>query len=134
MILNLNITVNNGTISGKEIKNFNQLSFIKTFANYLKFNPTDKAMIERAKNTIWWVYKNLCEDTLRSDKLGYAFRNFSRGAVFCIEYLDTTSKQQFLYILEKNYGKWHNFWFASLIYPIICYGFSSLHNFTISIN
>jgi len=107
---NLNITVNNGTISGKEIKNFNQLSFIKTFANYLKFNPTDKAMIERAKNTIWWVYKNLCEDTLRSDKLGYAFRNFSRGAVFCIEYLDTTSKQQFLYILEKNYGKWHNFW------------------------
>lgn len=46
---NLNITINNDTITGNSITNYNQVSFIKTFADYLKFNPTDTQMIERAK-------------------------------------------------------------------------------------
>lgn len=106
---NLNITINNGTISGNTITSYNQVSFIKTFANYLRFNPTDTQMIERANNTIWLVYENLCNGTL-TNLSDYVSRNFSRGASFCMEYLDSDSKERYLYIMERNSHNWNVFW------------------------
>lgn len=113
---NLNISVINGAISGKPITSFDDVSFINTFADYLKFNPTDSLMIERIQNTIWWVSNNLCNGTLAPDYGGYSFRNFGRKAAFCLEYSDLQTKNRFLYIIERNSSNWNFFWKADYNY------------------
>lgn len=107
---NLNIVVNGNTITANTITSYNDVSFIGVFADHLKYNPTDIAMIERARNTIWWVYESLCNETLSSDYPGYKFRNFMKKGVYCIELLDSIDKERLLYILEKNSNDWNVFW------------------------
>ncbi|UKB82817.1 T9SS type A sorting domain-containing protein [Chryseobacterium sp. MEBOG06] len=107
---NLNINISGTAITGNPITSFNQVTFINTFSDYLKFNPNDTAIREKVKNTIWWVYQNVCNNTLPPDLGGYTFRHFGRKAAFCLEYLDDADKQRFLYILEKNTGNWNVLW------------------------
>lgn len=112
----LNIVTNNGVISGSQITSFNQVDFINTFADYLKFNPSDLSMIERVQNTIWLVYVNMCNGTLAPDFAGYSFRNFGRKGAFCIEFLNDINKQRFLYLVEKNSNSWNVFWRSNYDY------------------
>lgn len=111
---NLNINISGNTITGNQVTSFNQVTFINTFSDYLKFNPNDTAIREKVRNTIWWVYQNVCTNTLPPDLGGYTFRHFGRKAAFCLEYLDDTDKQRFLYILEKNTGNWNVLWKSQL--------------------
>ncbi|MFK7000218.1 polysaccharide lyase family 8 super-sandwich domain-containing protein [Flavobacterium oreochromis] len=107
---NLNIVVNGTTITGNPITDYNRLTFLNTFVDHLKFNPSDTAVIERVNNLIWWVSENLCNKTLSVDTHGYVFKNFSRKGFFCTEYLSTQNKQRILYIMEKEFADWNVFW------------------------
>lgn len=111
---NLNINISGSTITGNPITSFNQVTFINTFSDYLKFNPNDSAIKEKVRNTIWWVYQNVCNNTLAPDLGGYTFRNFGRKAAFSLELLNNTDKERFLYILEKNTGNWNVLWKSQL--------------------
>lgn len=111
---NLNISVTGSVISGNPISSYDQVAFIGIFSDYLKFNPSDTIIKEKARKTIWWVYENVCNNTLPPDTRGYIFRNFGRKAAFCLEFLDNVDKQRFLYIMEKNSQNWNVFWKANL--------------------
>lgn len=106
----LGIATTASTISGNSITSYNEVSFISTFADYLKFNPTDSAMIERVNKTVWWTYTSLCNNTLPVDHTGYVFRYFSRKGFFCIEFLTPENKERILYIIEKELENWNVFW------------------------
>lgn len=112
---NLNIVVNGSTITGNAITSYSTVSFIGTFASYMRFNPTDGIMKTRIKNLIWWVAQNICTGSLVTDYSGYGFRVFGRPAVLCADYVvdDEFTRNKFLYIYEKNSSAFNMFWNSS---------------------
>jgi len=79
----LNITVDGYTITaGTAVTNYNQVAFLKTLAQYLKFHPEDTNNIyTKALNTVWLVSDRVCKGTLAIDYNQYDYRNFASPAI-----------------------------------------------------
>lgn len=79
----LNISVDGYTITaGTAVTNYNQVAFLKTFAQYLKFHPEDTNIIfAKALNTVWLVSERVCKGTLAIDYNQYDYRNFATPAI-----------------------------------------------------
>lgn len=115
----LNITVNGSTITGKPVTSFQGLTFLKTFAQYLKFNPTDpKGIGVKANNTIWWVSKQFCDggggiptnSPFKIDTQLYDYEDFARPASLIKDFLDSEVKNLFAYTLYQHSVQFEHFW------------------------
>jgi hypothetical protein len=113
----LNITANSGAISGNTIASFNTVSFLKTFAQHLKFNPSDVAIKEKALNTVWLTSKQFCSGVLPRDPQKYAYANFARPASLLKDYLTQEVKDLFAYTLYKHSHDFGHFWEANYDAP-----------------
>lgn len=108
---NLNITINNGSISGNTITNFNDVSFLYTFYSHIKFNPSDNASIEMANNIVWLTAQQFCDGSLAVDApVGYKFRSFGRAAVLLKDFLDPNVKSLLDYLLYKHFMEFNHLW------------------------
>ncbi|MBO9692939.1 polysaccharide lyase family 8 super-sandwich domain-containing protein [Chryseobacterium sp.] len=110
---NLNISVSGGTITGNPVNEYSKFEFIKFFVKHLKFNPNDTVIKEKVKNTMWWVYTNVCNGTLLPDlggTPGGKYWSYGFYASLCLEFLDDDDKKRYLYVLEKNLENWRAFW------------------------
>ncbi|MFH6998534.1 polysaccharide lyase family 8 super-sandwich domain-containing protein [Flavobacterium sp. FlaQc-57] len=79
----LGITVNGYNITATtNVTDYNQVSFLKTFAQYLKFHPEDTTNIYiKALYTVWLVSDRVCKGTLPLDYNQYSYRNFAQPAI-----------------------------------------------------
>lgn len=106
----LNITVTGGTISGNAITSFGNLAFLKTFAQYLKFNPGDTNIKTKANNTVWWVAKQFCDGALAVDNQLYSYQVYARPASLLKDFLTPEVKNLFAYSLYKHSVQFEHFW------------------------
>ena len=109
----LNIVVSGGTITGNATANFGVPTFLKTFAQYLKFNPTNpdpRDIKTMANNTVWWVSKQFCDGTLATDVQLYSYQVFARPASLLQNFLDPTVKSLFSYSLYQHTRQFQHFW------------------------
>ena len=102
----LNITISNGTISGNIVSNYNDVSFLKTYANQLRHHPDDEIIKEKAKNTVWLVSDQLCKGT-KGDL--YKFRDFARPAAIMYNWFDDNLKDLFTNTLYE-FETFEHFW------------------------
>ena len=109
----LGITVNNGVITGNNIANLSTLSFLKTFARHLKFNPTDTNIATKANNAVWWASQEICDGNLDVDVRGYDYRNFGRPTILLKDFLTQTVKDLFAYTLYKTTENFLHYWVAN---------------------
>ncbi|AOW08569.1 polysaccharide lyase family 8 super-sandwich domain-containing protein [Flavobacterium gilvum] len=93
----LNITVNGNTITGNPLTNSNQVNFLKTFARYLKFNPNDTNISDKAVKAVWYLSDLFCnKGTSPYVAIDfYSYPVFSRAAVFLNNYLPDNVKNLF---------------------------------------
>ncbi|MGQ7944308.1 CBM96 family carbohydrate-binding protein [Flavobacterium sp. WC2509] len=110
----LGITVNGNTITAStSVTSYNQVSFLKTFAQQVKFHPEDTDTFNKALNTVWLVSDRICKGTMGLDGTGYAFVDFGQAAVLIPGIKDNTlvkslfenvlyQQQTFSYIWEPN--------------------------------
>lgn len=109
----LNIAVSGETITGKTIPNFSAVSFLKVFAQHLKFNPDDQNIKTKANNTVWWVSQQFCSGSLSLDPQMYAYQNFARPASLLQDALDANVKKLFGYTLYQHSVGFEHFWAPS---------------------
>ncbi len=109
----LNISVTGGVISGDAMSSFSTASFLKTFAQHLKFNPGDTAIQEKANNTVWWVAKQFCSGSLSLDSQMYSYEDFARPASLLKDFLDTDVKDLFAYTLYEHSVEFEHYWVAT---------------------
>ncbi|WP_163410209.1 polysaccharide lyase family 8 super-sandwich domain-containing protein [Flavobacterium ajazii] len=91
----LNITVTGTNITGNAITDDSQISFLKMFARYLKFNPTDTGVSDKAAKAVWYIASLNCSPKSNSALTFYSYPTFSRGAIFLNSYLPDTVKAIF---------------------------------------
>ncbi|MDH7461697.1 Ig-like domain-containing protein [Chitinophagaceae bacterium 26-R-25] len=110
----LNIAVSGYNITGNPITNVNQLGFLKTFACYLKFNPTDTSISNMAMKTVWYAASNNCGANSNPALTFYNYRYYALYAVFLNNYLPdnvkelfgntlSTETNSFQYLFDPNY-------------------------------
>ncbi|AOW10587.1 polysaccharide lyase family 8 super-sandwich domain-containing protein [Flavobacterium gilvum] len=93
----LNITVNGNTITGNPLTTSAQVNFLKTFARYLKFNPNDTNISDKAVKAVWYLSDLFCnKGTSPYAAIDfYSYPVFSRAAVFLNNYLPDNVKNLF---------------------------------------
>jgi len=106
----LNITAGGGSISGNTLNSFSDVSFLRTFAQHLKFNPGDTNIATKANNTVWWVGKQFCQAVLARDNTMYSYSNFARSTVLLVDFLDSDVKDLFGYTLYVHSEEFAHFW------------------------
>ncbi|MDD7887839.1 polysaccharide lyase family 8 super-sandwich domain-containing protein [Flavivirga sp. 57AJ16] len=107
----LGITVNSGVISSTTpITNFNQVDFLKKYAEYLKFNPTDTDIKEKANNIVWLTSQYFCNGTLALDSQLYDYQKFARPASLLKDFLEPGVQDLFAYTLYKHSVQFEHFW------------------------
>lgn len=106
----LNINVTGGNITGNTITAFTQASFLRVFARYLKFNPSDANIKAKANNAVWWFSKQFCEGVLDLDIQLYAYEDFARPASLLNNFLEPETKRLFEYSLYKHSVAFEHFW------------------------
>ncbi len=106
----LNINVSGGEITGNTLSNFDDVSFLKTFAQQLKFNPGDTAIQEKANNTVWLTGTQFCSGVLARDNTMYKYDNFARSTTLLNDFLDTEVKALFGYTLYVHSDSFEHFW------------------------
>lgn len=106
----LNINASGGTITGKPITSFATVSFLKTFAQHLKFNPGDTIIKTKANNTVWWVSKQFCSGTLALDNQLYDYEDFARPTSLLKDFLDIDVKSLFGFTLYEHSVAFEHFW------------------------
>ena len=106
----LSINVGGGAITGNQISNFNDVSFLKTFAQHLKQNPSDTNIQEKARNTIWLTSKQFCTGSLALDHNGYEFKHFAKPAILLKSVLTQEIIDLFEYLLFKRFNEYEHFW------------------------
>ncbi|MCD0468795.1 polysaccharide lyase family 8 super-sandwich domain-containing protein [Flavobacterium sp. JAS] len=112
----LGITVNGYNITSTvNVTSYDQVSFLKTFAQYLKFHPEDTNNIyTKALNTVWLVSDRVCKGTLPIDLNQYSYRNFAQPAILIPSIKDNSyvkslfenvlyQQNDFDHIWESNY-------------------------------
>ena len=79
----LGISVDGYTITaGTAVTSYSQVTFLKTFAQYLKFHPEDSTDIFiKALNTVWLVSDRICKGLMAVDGNQYLYRDFARPAI-----------------------------------------------------
>ena len=93
--------------------NFSAASFLKVFAQHLKFNPGDENIQTKANNTVWWVSQQFCSGSLSLDAQMYAYQNFARPASLLHDFLDSNVKSLFGYTLYQHSVGFEHFWASS---------------------
>ena len=109
----LNIVVSGGTITGNPTANFGVPTFLKTFAQYLKFNPTNpdpRDIKNMANNTVWWISKQFCDGTLALDPQLYSYQVFARPVSLLQNFLTSDIKALFGYTLYQHSVGFEHFW------------------------
>lgn len=106
----LNINVSGSMITGNSITSFNNLGFLKTFAQHLKFNPTDSNIQTKANNAVWWISKQFCSGTIPIDNQLYAYEDFARPTILMKDFLQPTTKGLFEYTLYEHSVAFEHFW------------------------
>lgn len=106
----LNISVSGGSITGDPSSTFSIASFLKTFAQHLKFNPGDTNIKTKVNNTVWWISKQFCAGTLAIDNQLYSYQNFARPTSLLKDFLDPKVKSLFAYTLYKHSVEFEHFW------------------------
>jgi len=93
----LNITVTGSTITGNAVTNVSQITFLKTFAQWLKFNPTDTSISDKAVKAVWYISSLFCNQgtSAYSAVDFYDYPTFARPAVFLNSYLPDNVKNLF---------------------------------------
>ena len=104
-----NITVNGDLISGNTVASFTSISFLKTFAQHLWYNPDDSEVQEMANNTVWLVCSQLCNGVLAKNVNSYSFRSFAVPAAFVSHILNSQAEALLAYAMEEH-GAFHHFW------------------------
>jgi hypothetical protein len=108
---NLNINVSGGGITGNTVAaNFSNVSFLKTFAQELKFNPGNTSIAEKARNTVWLASKQFCDGSLPLDHQGYEFRKFGPTAILLKSVLNQQAIDLFEYYMFKRFNEYKHFW------------------------
>jgi hypothetical protein len=109
----LNITVTGSKITGNAITDDAQIGFLKMFARYLKFNPTDATVSDMAMKTVWYASSLNCNAT-NTALTFYNYPTLSRAAVYLNNYLPESVKgifgntlqtetENFKYLFDANY-------------------------------
>jgi hypothetical protein len=106
----LNINVSGGTITGNTLSSFGTASFLRTFAQHLKFNPGDTNIQTKANNTVWWFSKQFCSGDLAIDNQLYAYEDFARPTSLLKDFLDSNVKSLFAYTLYKHSVEFEHYW------------------------
>lgn len=106
----LNISVSGGSITGDPTSTFSTVSFLKTFAQHLKFNPGDTNIKTKVNNTVWWISKQFCAGTLAIDNQLYSYQNFARPTVLLKDFLDPQVKALFGFTLYQHSVGFEHFW------------------------
>ncbi len=106
----LNIVVASGDITGNAITDFNDVDFIKVFAEELKYNPSNTDIQEKARNTIWLTSKHFCQGVLELDHNGYEFKAFARGAILLKSVLTQDIIDLFEFMLFKRFNEYIHYW------------------------
>lgn len=86
------------------LTDFNQLLFLGTFVEYLKFNPNDTAMKQRAMKVIEIAYYYYGNNVLQDNNFAAKFLVFANKATFMAEYGDYTINQKLLYMIQKAFN------------------------------
>ncbi len=111
----LNLLVAGGTISSTTnvTADFGACGFLKTFAQYLKFNPTNpdsRDIKSLANNTVWWISKQFCDGTLPIDNQLYSYQVFARPTSLLQNFLTADVKSLFAYTLYQHSVGFEHFW------------------------
>ena len=109
----LGISVNNGVITGNPISNLSSMSFLRTFARHLKFNPLDTNIATKANNAVWWASQEICDGNLDVDVRGYNYRDFGRPTILLKGFLSPSVKSHFEYTLYKTTEDFLHYWVAN---------------------
>lgn len=111
----LNITVDGYSISAQTaVTSYSQASFLKTFAQYLKFHPEDNDVFTKALNTVWLVSDRMCKGLFEIDYNQYVYRDFARSAILIPRIKDNSfvkslfenvlyQQDNFLHFWDPNY-------------------------------
>lgn len=108
-----NIVVNGNFITGKTISKWTELKFLQVFAAELKFNPSNTAVQEMARNIIWLTGRQYCDGTLGLDHNGYEYREFGRGAIFLKSILTPKIIGLFEHTMYDRQKKYIDFWLTN---------------------
>lgn len=108
----LNITVTGSTINGNPVTAPGQYAFLKTFAAYLKFNPTDADISTKAANAVWYLSKQNC-NKVNAALTFYNYPSFSRPVVFLNSYLPDNVKALFGNTLYTETGEFSDMFAAT---------------------
>ncbi len=109
----LNINVSGSTITGNPITNFNTLTFLKTFAQQLKFHPEDTSTKTKANRAVWLTSKYFCEGSLPLNDQLYDYQKFARPTTLMKDFLDPVVKDLFGYTLYMHSVQFEHYWVAN---------------------
>jgi chondroitin-sulfate-ABC endolyase/exolyase len=98
----LDITVTGNNITGNPVTKIGQINFLNTFAKYLKFNPDDTNISEKAVNAIWFLSNQICNTKGRSVLTFYNYVKLARPAIYLNNYLPDNVKALFGYTLYQE--------------------------------
>lgn len=98
----LDIIVTGNTIVGIPVTKIDQINFLTTFAKYLKFNPDDTNISEKAVNAIWFLSNQICNTKGRSVLTFYNYVKLARPAIYLNNYLPDNVKALFGYTLYQE--------------------------------
>jgi hypothetical protein len=127
----LGISVNGYNISSTTaVTSYDQLTFIKTFAQYLKFHPEDSTNIyTKALNSVWLVSDRMCKGLMSPDGNGYSFRNFGWSAILIPRFKDNFYVKSLFENLLNQQNVFDYLWEPDQIRPDIGYNIDHLGNF-----
>lgn len=108
----LGISFSNGVPAGNPIANLSKLKFLRTFARYLKFNPSNTNIKNKVNNTVWWASLEICSGNLNVDERGYDYRHFGRPVIFMKDFLTTEVQELFRYTLFRTTNDFAHYWEA----------------------
>ncbi|APA00801.1 polysaccharide lyase family 8 super-sandwich domain-containing protein [Flavobacterium commune] len=93
----LNITASGNVITGNPITSAAQIGFLKIFARYLKFNPSDTNISDKAVKTVWYISSLFCNNgtSAYSAVDFYDYPTFTRPAIFLNNFLPDNVKDLF---------------------------------------
>lgn len=107
----LNITVTGNTITGNPVTSTAQIGFLRTFTRYLKFNPNDTDISDKAVKAVWYLSSLFCNasPSAYSAMDFYNYPTFARAAVFLNGYLPDNVKNLFGNSLSIETGNFRYF-------------------------
>lgn len=111
---NLGIVVDGFNISATTtVTNYGQVSFLRTFAQHLKFNPDDENIFTKALNTVWLVSDRMCKGTFAPDYNQYSYRDFGRSAILIPRIKDNLHVRTLFENLMIQQNNFDYFWEAN---------------------